>query len=206
MDGLTGSGGSADPYAIVLFEDAAARSHVQPRSRAPKWPCSVPRAFVFDVTRPYSCCYVALKDSDDASADDDIGRVVIELSALTSGVVYDCWFEAERHTRRSRPSVHSVRSAPLKLLHCGCCRFELLRKTYRHSRGRRGLLRLRYSVTFRSGRERLLRHVTEPHAHMLRCRCAFGAPCTTQATAWCACAAGTSARAVAARSTRCRPL
>ena len=118
---------SADPYAVVIFESSAARTSVIKSTVTPRWDKTMPRAFRFDVIRPFSCAYIALKDEDLVDADDDIGRVVIELSALTSGVVYDCWF-------------------------------ELLRKTYRHTRGRRGRLRLRYSVTFHSSRERLLRY------------------------------------------------
>lgn len=123
---------SADPYAMVLFETGAARTNTFTGTRNPKWGASDARAFRFNVTRPYSCCYVALKDYDWSATgidqDDDIGRVVIELSALESNVVYDCWF-------------------------------EMLRKTYKHSRGNRGYLRLRYWVTFRSERERLMRYV-----------------------------------------------
>ena len=83
---------------MVLFERHAARTNVFKVTRNPKWTPNHPRAFRFDVTRPFSCCYIALKDHDHDSSDDDIGRVVLELSTLESNVQYDCWFELYRKT------------------------------------------------------------------------------------------------------------
>ena len=123
MDALSRT---TDTYATVLFEQSAARTNIV-QSINPKWGSRHPRAFKFDVTRPFSCAYICLKDYD-IDQDDDIGRVVIELSALESNVVYDCWY-------------------------------TLASKTYKRSRGKRGYIRIRYSVTFRSEKERMMRYL-----------------------------------------------
>ena len=120
---------SSDPYALVVFETNAARTNHFKVTRSPKWGPSHPRAFVFDVTRPFSCVYVALKDHDlsTTTMDDDMGRVVLELSTMASGVEYDAWY-------------------------------ELKKKTYKKPNGKHGYVRLRYSVRFTSGRERFMRY------------------------------------------------
>ena len=119
---------SCDPHALVLFEGSAARTNHFSKTRNPKWPATAPRAFHFDITRPFSCAYVGIKDTDTTSFNDDIGRVIIELSTLTSGVVYDCWY-------------------------------ELLYKNYKHPRGKRGYVRLRYWAIFDDEKERYRRYV-----------------------------------------------
>jgi len=120
--------GSADPYALILFESNAARTNACRGTRSPRWAAGKSaRAFCLPVLCSYSCVYVAIKDSDDLSADDDIGRVVIELGSLYSRTVYDCWL-------------------PLQL------------KNIKHP-GRRGAVRLRYSVTFFNDRARLLAYM-----------------------------------------------
>jgi len=92
---------STDAYALLLFETNAARSNACRRTRAPRWRAGESaRAFAFPVLCPYSCVYVGLKDADDFSADDDIGRAVIELGSLRPHTVYDCWLPLQKRTFR----------------------------------------------------------------------------------------------------------
>lgn len=124
MDGLFGS---VDPYAIVVFEGNAARTSTIRRTKSPRWPCGVARAFRFPIHCPYACCYVSMKDADIDGVDDDIGRVVIELGSLYARTTYDCWLPLQRQNIRLP--------------------------------GRRGAVRLRFSISFKSDRTRLMRYV-----------------------------------------------
>ena len=44
--------------------------------------------------------WASYKDADDFSADDDIGRAVIELGSLRPHTVYDCWLPLQKRTFR----------------------------------------------------------------------------------------------------------
>ena len=145
---------SCDPYAVVLFEGYAARTHPIQGTSRPRWlPERSARAFALPVRLPFSCAYVALLDADvlrrklnpgksfinelgstlgTSSLGSSIGRVVLELSTLTPGTEYDCWLPL--HTKSTE--------AP--------------------DGRRRGFVRLRYSLRVKSERSRLLRYVMPP--------------------------------------------
>ena len=115
--------GTVDPYALVVFENSAARTSTVRNDTSPRWGAEAPRAFIFPVTCGNSSVHIALLD-EDSIADDPLGRVVIDISQLFSRTVYDCWW-------------------PLQFgLFCS------------HS-GKRGLVRLRLSVTWKEDRARL---------------------------------------------------
>ena len=72
MNKLCGSLKSGDPYALILFENHAARSNTCRNTRAPRWlPGHSARAFRFPVTCPYSMIYIGLKDDDLVTADSE---------------------------------------------------------------------------------------------------------------------------------------
>ena len=131
IGGLTGGKpfGSADPYAVVVFEGSAARTSTVRNSREPKWSAAhgCARAFRFPVCSAYSCVHISLMDYDLVGDDEVIGRCVVELGSLYARTQYDCWL-------------------------------PLAKKGLRHP-GRRGAVRLRYSVVFDSDRQRLLSYV-----------------------------------------------
>ena len=101
--------GSADPYAIVLFEGTAARTSTIKQSRSPQWTCGTARAFRFPVRCPYSCVYVALKDEDVVGSNEVIGRVIIELGSLYARTQYDCWLPLARSNLRHPGRMGAVR-------------------------------------------------------------------------------------------------
>lgn len=83
--------GASDPYALILFESYAARTNAWRATSRPTWGPDDPRAFCFPVRSPYSKIYVGVKDADNSTADDNIGRVVVELASLIEHSVYDSW-------------------------------------------------------------------------------------------------------------------
>jgi len=114
-----------DPYAAVLFEGYAARTNAFANTTSPRWHhTNSPRAFSFPVSAPYSCLYVAIKDCDDVgkaklrmgkhcslaapaipnalATSDDLGRVIIELAALTPGTEYDAWYPLQKNSISNR--------------------------------------------------------------------------------------------------------
>ena len=104
-----------------------ARTCTIQNSNQPAWDARhSPRAFKLPLTCPYSIVYIALKD-DDVGADDDIGRVVLELGGLRSETVFDFWF-------------------PLQ--------YGSIRRLI----GKRGAVRLRFSVSFYDERKRILEY------------------------------------------------
>ena len=134
-----------DPYAVVLFEGLAARTHQFVDERRPRWGDASARAFRLPIRRPYSQVCVCIKDSDTdhpeggSSADDeDIGRIVLNVGSLVSDTVYDGWFALE-HGADRMPSD-------------------------RGARGARGYVRLRVSVSFISERARMLHYLRAPTA------------------------------------------
>lgn len=120
--------GVVDPYALVVFEGYAARTHMARNTREPRWGADVPRAFRFPIRCPYATCDIALLDSDaDPFADDGIGRVCLDLSLMQGRTTYDCWFALQYDHRMK-------------------------------ARGKRGSVRLRFSVVWHSDRLRVLRY------------------------------------------------
>jgi len=84
--------GAVDPYAVVVFEGAAARTSQVHNDTTPRWGAEAPRAFKFNITCPYSALHIALLDSDQFQSDDKLGRVVIDVSQFFSRTTYDCWW------------------------------------------------------------------------------------------------------------------
>jgi hypothetical protein len=127
--------GIVDPYALIVFEGFAACTHAHRNTRFPTWGVDSPRAVAFPVICPYSSVYVAINDSDanPFQADKPIGRVSIDLSQLKGRTVYDAWF-----------ALQFDQNAPQRLI------------------GRRGAVRLRFSVVWNHDRVRLLAYPQKP--------------------------------------------
>ena len=81
----------SDPYALILFESFAGRTNAWRGTSRPRWGPTCPRAFCFPIRSAYSKVYIGVKDADDRTADDNVGRVVLELASLIERTVYDCW-------------------------------------------------------------------------------------------------------------------
>ena len=131
--------GTIDPFAVVVFEGAAARTTTVWNSRSPRWGSRWPRAFAFPVVCPHSTLYVAVSHEDPGAAvlgtvTEPIGHVALPLSSLRADTQYDCWFELSL-PQLWRPDHAATGAAPKKDL--------------------RGYIRLRFSLTFRDSRTRL---------------------------------------------------
>ena len=115
-----------DPYVLVVFEGAAARTSTFQNDRTPRWGADSPRAFKLPIVCPFSTVSIAVNDEDEGMpADTWVGRTDIDLSQLHGRTLYDAWFDLQTNTQR-RPN------------------------------GSRGSIRLRYSVEWKQDRLRLL--------------------------------------------------
>ena len=175
-------GNMTDPYAFVVFEGSGVRTSVVRDSLNPRWGATDRdsfRAFKFRVVKPYSVLYVCINDFDggvkhekasaaamkaneEASAlsregsgkhvnastskrkesmfsdsDDHIGRVAISLGRLIGGSEYDCWF-ALGYGNIDPQNAEEY-----------------------------GAVRLRFSVTFKSERARMLGYLGQPPTHLV---------------------------------------
>ena len=123
--------GIADPYAILVFEGAAARTNTVRNDLSPCWGPDKPRAFRFPVTCPYSAVNVAVNDEDEGLLPDDpLGRVILDLSQINGRTVYDAWY-------------------------------DLQYGFHERAKGKRGAIRLRFSVEWEE-RARLLAYPQPP--------------------------------------------
>jgi len=87
-----------DVYAILFCEGHAAKTTTLADMEHPRWQYDDARAARFPVSSVYSTLFVALFDADFGSidADDELGRVTIDLRLLRPSTVYTAWLELGR--------------------------------------------------------------------------------------------------------------
>ena len=101
--------GRQDAYCVLIYEGYAARTATIDNSLAPEWPVTEPRAFRFPITCPYAMLYVGVKDEDKALADDDVGRVTLELPSYHARTVYDSWYPLQYGYKKHKERYGSLR-------------------------------------------------------------------------------------------------
>ena len=127
--------GIADPYALLVFEGFAARTSTIRNDRTPVWGAEAPRAFRFPVTCPYSELNVAVNDEDEGLLPDD----------ALGRVIIDL----------SQICARTVFD----------CWYDLEYSMIGRAKGRRGTIRLRYSVEWHDERLRLLEYPRPPPSY-----------------------------------------
>ena len=143
---------------------------------SPRWDTETARAFRFPITTPHATLCVGLFDGDSLSQDDPIGRVELELGGLHGCTIYGAVRPPTR-TPLSPPAQSRIPNLPPPCLYGSgdgaaswvqsfadaWYELQYYGSSYRSKRDR-GLVRLRYSLTFLSDRARFLATVQRPSA------------------------------------------
>ena len=122
-----------DVYALLLYDGACAKTCVLEDAQHPRWQPDDARAARFAVVSPHAALYVGIFDADFSLIDDD--------EPLGRTVV---------EVRRLQPGTSYTAWFPLQM------------RTLRNARAKYGRVQLRYSVTWKKPRQRLLRHLAPP--------------------------------------------
>ena len=146
------AGNMTDSFALVLFEGNAARTNVIYDSLKPRWSAADPdsfRAFSFPILYPHSMVYVSINDYDGAKknatqANDDDSRKGSRRTKLSS-------LNADDPIGRVAIQLGRLVSGTVY-----DCWFELGHSAIEKPNGKLGSVRLRFSVTFKSERQRML--------------------------------------------------
>ena len=157
MDSLAGvsMGDKTDAYAMLIFENYVAQTSVIFDSLNPRWAANDPksfRAFRFPVLTPYSVLYVCVEDFDgnkknalrDKGSPTDKGRKTNKVNA--DDPIGRVAIQLGRLTASTQYD----------------CWFELGHGAIEKPNGKLGSVRLRFSVTFKSERARMVRYLKQP--------------------------------------------
>ena len=155
MDSLL-TGNKTDAYVMLMFEGCAARTSVVFDDLSPRWGASAHgsfRAFRFPVTAPYSVLYVAVNDYDGSQkrSEATVGASSFEVSNRRG-----IWNSDDPI---GRVAIQLGRLASATVYDCW---YDLGYSSIEQPCGKRGSVRLRFSLTFKSPRARLLAYLKPP--------------------------------------------
>ena len=150
MDAVSGMslGNKTDAYALLLFEGFAAQTSVVFDSLNPRWGGTDPksfRAFRFPVMAPYSVLYVCMVDYDGTKAN---------APSSSKGS-----FKIDGDDPIGRIAIQLGRLTASTQYDCW---FQLGYGAIEKPNGKLGSVRLRFSVTFKSERRRILSYLKDP--------------------------------------------
>ena len=152
-------GNKTDSYALVLFEGSIGRTSIVRDSLEPRWSANDPacfRAFKFPVVKPYSVLYVSINDYDGGRRLEMSGEAE-QLAAQAGGVEVE---GSKRMNVNGDDPIGRVAIQLCRLLpgHEYDCWYPLALGDLDKPDGKLGYVRLRYSVTFKSERKRILQY------------------------------------------------
>ena len=161
--GITLAGNKTDSYALVLFEGTVARTSVVRDSLNPRWGANDPkafRAFKFPVIKPYSVLYVSINDYDGSIKQETMSKSQSQR-ADAAGIEKE---GSDRLGVNSDDPIGRVAIQLSRLLsgHEYDCWHALSLSPLEKPDASLGCVRLRYSVTFKSERQRILKYATSP--------------------------------------------
>ena len=133
---------STDPFVVVVFEGCAARTSVVGNTCNPKWSAQWPRAMRFPISNAYSHINVGVFDHDDDT--EVFGNILAKVTTL--GMVQDQSAAGRATIPLAAITAGSMYDVWLPL-HLASDMLTL---------GKNGHIRLRFSVTFKSERSRLI--------------------------------------------------
>ena len=151
------TGNMTDAYALVLFEGACARTNVIYDSLNPRWAASDPssfRAFKFPVCRPHSVLYVCANDYDGTNSSDMVANSSTEKMVTRRRSMVQQTLNADDPIGRVAIQIGRLVSSTVY-----DCWFDLGYSAITKPDGKLGSIRLRYSVTFKSERTRMLSYL-----------------------------------------------
>jgi hypothetical protein len=113
-----------DVYAVLVLDGHALQTQTLDNMAHPRWLPEDGRAARLPFCSPYSTLYVGLFDADYSTIDEDdpLGRVALPLRNMHPGLIYTCWLPLQYDEDEEAAG----------------------------SNGRRGCVRLRYSIRLRS--------------------------------------------------------